>query len=59
MLLLGELLLDGWVCLVCGVLFVVLVVKCDGWLVVVVLVDNLFEVSLVDGIDVWGVCMLG
>jgi len=47
---LGELGLDGWVWLVCGVLLVVLVVVCGGVDCVVVLVVNLVEVELVFGV---------
>ena len=53
--LLGELALDGRVRPVHGVLPAVLAAKNRGWAAVVVPVDNLFEASLVEGIDVLGV----
>lgn len=56
--LLGELALDGRVRPVRGVLPAVLAAKADGWPVVVVPVDNLAEASLIDGIEVCGVCSL-
>ena len=56
--LLGELALDGRIRPVRGVLPAVLAAKREGWSAVVVPSGNLAEASLVDGIDVFGVCNL-
>jgi magnesium chelatase family protein len=56
--LLGELALDGRVRPVAGVLPAVLAAKQQGWPAIVVPSGNLAEASLVDGIEVHGVCTL-